>query len=196
MDKMSKEQGGFTLVETLTLVALLGVISVSLYAVMNNISLQNDRMRVSGDLLRDAEFSREFIATAAQRAGFRSQGSAAMTRAQAVNLVSASHIQFCADNLNGTRQLTEFKLSAIENGRYRLQRRIHQNNCAVETGVVWENLTKPVFTSINFSMPNTTPPNLMLKAKFTLTRGRAGSEAEQNLTQSYLLPTYALIGLD
>jgi len=47
MDKMSKEQGGYTLIETLTLVALLGVISVSLYAVMNNISLQNDRMGVS-----------------------------------------------------------------------------------------------------------------------------------------------------
>ena len=45
-------------------------------------------------------------------------------------------------------------------------------------------------------METTTPPSLILKSKFTLSKTVPGSSEVQTITQQHLLPTYALVGLD
>lgn len=189
-------QGGFSLVETLTLVALLGVITSALYTIMNNITTQSERMRVMADLLRQGDRIKNEMMISAQRAGHKKEIGAAMTRSQALNFVTASHVQLCADNISGTRQLTEYRLSTLTDGKGRLEKRISSTACTADADEDWESVTPNMLTAVEFSMDTTTPPSLILKSKFTLSKTVPGSGEVQTLTQQHLLPTYALVGLD
>ncbi len=196
MFKKPEAQDGFSLVEVLALVALLGIVTSALYTIMNNMAAQSERMRVMSDLLRQGERIKSELTISAQRTGHKKEISAAMTRAQAINFVSTTHVQLCADNISGTRQFTEYRLSNLINGKGTLQKRISFSNCTTDTAQIWEDISPAILTALEFSMDTTTPPSLILETKFTLAKNVPATNETKTITQQYLVPTYALVGLD
>ena len=143
MPKPLTSQGGFSLVETMTLVALLGVITTALYTIMNNMTTQSERMRVMADLLRQGDRIKNEMSVSAQRTGHKRETGAAMTRSQAVNFVTSSHVQLCADNISGTRQLTEYRLSTLVDGKGSLEKRVSSTACLADASQSWKASRRP-----------------------------------------------------
>ena len=195
---------GFGLIELLTMIALLGVTSIALYALMNNMNAQSERLRLAAHLTDMTEQAHHFLHIAAQRAGYYRAGQPAITRSQAVRIPAIDHIQFCGENPAGQLILTEFRLSPRPENIFvqhigSLQQRISRTNCVVDTQENWEVLTDNVFSAIEFRMASTippTPPSAMLDVKLKLRQIIPGTDEAVELTRRYLLSLYALIGLN
>lgn len=195
---------GFGLIELLTMIALLGVTSVALYALMNNMNAQSERLRQAAHLTSMTEQAHHFLHIPAQRAGYYSAGQPAITRSQAVRILEIDHIQFCGENPNGQLILTEFRLSPRPDNIFTqqtgaLQQRISNTGCVVDATQDWEVLTDNVFSAIEFRMASTTPPappSAILDVKLKLRQIIPGTDEAVELTRRYLLSLYALIGLN
>lgn len=199
MRPFHKIEGGFSLVEMLTIIAMIGLLTGALYTLMNNMNAQSARMNVAAQLVRGANQMNSQIETAIARAGYRAASAPPMSRAQALRAPSTTHIQICADNFSGNRQLTEFRLGTKENGRAHLQKRVSNTNCTANAARNWENISERVLTEIIFTLPQAasgTPPRQVVQAKYVLQENIAGADETQTLTQHHLLPTYSLIGLE
>jgi len=195
---------GFGLSELLTMIALLGVISVALYALMNNMNAQSERLRTAAHLTNMTEQAHHFLHIPAQRAGYYSAGQPAITRSQAVRILAIDHIQFCGESAGGQRILTEFRLAPRADNIFTqqtgaLQQRINNMGCVVDVTQNWEVLTDNVFAAIEFRMASTippTPPSTMLDVKLKLRQIIPGTDEAVELTRRYLVSLYSLIGLN
>ena len=199
MHTCRKIQGGFSLVEMLTIIAMMGLLTGALYTLMNNMNAQTARMNVAAQLVRGANQINSQIETAIARAGYQAASAPPISRTQALRTPSTTHIQICADNVAGNRQLTEFRLSAKENGRAYLQKRVSNTNCTANAAQNWENISERILTEIIFTLPQTAsgiPPRQVVQAKYVLQENIAGADEIQTLTQHHLLPSYSLIGLE
>lgn len=196
MSSTEKSDGGFSLVEVLTIVAMISVITGSLYALMNNMNTQSERMRVTSELLRSSTETNAQIRVIIGRAGYTAANTPIMTRAQAIRFPTSSHIQICADNIAGTRQLIEFKTGVSIDGVSRLQRRDNNTNCTIDNLSNWSNISDPVFKEMTFSMASTIPASHVVEVTYVLKNKVPGTDEEQELTRQHLIPTYSLIGLN
>ena len=144
---MRRAQSGFTLVELTTTLALIGVISAALMAVMTNLNTQSERMNSQTELLVASKQLFNLIEAWAALAGHK-QATPALPQNKAYEIVSASHIKFCYDLDAATRQQREFRLHDKK-----LQERVENNfGCTVapnETG--WVDMSAPLIRALQFS---------------------------------------------
>ena len=147
---MPRAQSGFTLVELTTTLAIIGVISAALMAVMTNLNTQSERMNSQTELLVSSKQLFELIEPWAALAGHK-QANPSLPENKAYEIVSASHIKFCYDLDAASRQQREFRLRDK-----RLQERVEDNfGCTVapnENG--WVNISEPVIRTLTFSDSN------------------------------------------
>ena len=144
---MPRAQSGFTLVELTTTLAIIGVISSALIAVITNLNTQSERMNSQTELLVSSKQLFDLIEPWAALAGHK-QANPALPENKAYEIVSGSHIKFCYDLDAASRQQREFRLRDK-----RLQERIENNfGCTVapnENG--WVDISEPVIRTLTFS---------------------------------------------
>lgn len=144
---MPRAQSGFTLVELTTTLAIIGVISAALIAVITNLNTQSERMNSQTELLVTSKQLFELIEPWAALAGHK-QGTPPLPESKAYEIVSASHIKFCYDLDAANRQQREFRLRDK-----RLQERVENNfSCTVapnENG--WVDISAPLIRILTFS---------------------------------------------
>ena len=144
---MARSSAGFSLTELTTTLAVIGIISAALIAVMNNLNQQSERMNTQTDLLVAGSQIFKLIEPWAALAGDK-QGAAVLTQADALVITGGSEIRFCYD-LDGTdRVVRQFRVTDK-----RLQTRTKVDAaCTPDSGSDgWENLTEQVISSISFT---------------------------------------------
>ena len=144
---MPRAQSGFTLVELTTTLAIIGVISAALIAVITNLNTQSERMNSQTELLVTSKQLFELIEPWAALAGHK-QANPPLPEKKAYEIVSSSHIKFCYDLDATNRQQREFRLRDK-----RLQERVENNfGCTVapnENG--WVDISAPLIRTLTFS---------------------------------------------
>lgn len=139
-------QDGFSLTELTTTLAIIGIISAALIAVMTNLNTQSERMNSQTELLMASTQIFDQIEPWAALAGHK-ETSDALTAASAVSLTGSTAV-FCFDLNNLTRQRREFRVADK-----RLQTRSESNDgCTPASDALgWENISDQVISSITFS---------------------------------------------
>lgn len=137
---------GFSLTELTTTLAIIGVISAALIAVMTNLNTQSERMNSQTELLMAGSQIFDQIEPWAALAGHK-QKADLLTAASAV-AIGGGNITFCFDTDAATRQRREFRVS-----NKRLQTRTETNDgCAPATDALgWENVSDQLVGQITFS---------------------------------------------
>lgn len=186
-------QGGFSLVELLTVITILGIITTSLFYMANNVNRQIERVNNASALARQAAEMHEAVSLAAARAGFVNQGQAAITRAQAIRLIALDHIAFCGALFQGARQLTEYRvLAASESAVF--QRKISNTGCLSDGAAMWQTIGEAVIDEVEFALPATA--GQIVDMKLSLSKKLVSSTQTGQLSRRYLIPAHALMAAE
>ena len=137
---------GFSLTELTTTLAIIGIISAALIAVMTNLNTQSKRMNSQTELLMASSQIFDQIEPWAALAGHKETADA-LNAASAISLTASTAV-FCFDINSSTRQRREFRVTDK-----RLQTRSENNDgCTPASDALgWENLTDQVISNIDFS---------------------------------------------
>ncbi len=138
---------GFSFTELTTTLAIIGVISAALIAVMNNLNQQSERMNTQTDLLVAGAHVFNLIDPWAALAGDK-QSANALTDADALRITNDTQISFCYDTSTTQRELREFRVYDK-----RLQTRTKTDATCTPDGTDnnWENLTEQVVQDLRFT---------------------------------------------
>lgn len=186
-------QAGFTLTELMTTMAIIGLVSASLVAVMNNLNAQSERMNAQTELLVGGRQVINLIKPWAALAGHELNTpvfSTVTTDTLYPAKISAGgdQVTFCYDIDDGERRQNEFRVR--DN---RLQQRNKDNaGCVVtadENG--WENVSEPIISAITFSAETDHTIDLTLD----LEKQVIGTDEMTSTTMRVRLPLYALLGV-
>jgi prepilin-type N-terminal cleavage/methylation domain-containing protein len=143
----SDARAGFSLTELTTTVAVIGIITAALIAVMNNLNAQSERMNTQTSLLASGAQVFKMVEPWAALAGDL-QSATALPEADALSIPAADQMTICFDSSASQRELRQFRVTDK-----RLQTRTRLNaTCtpdSLDTG--WENLTAQVIESLTFT---------------------------------------------
>lgn len=181
---------GFTLTELMTALAVIGIISTGLYAVMNNLNSQTERMNAQTELLASANNMIGLMRPWVTRAGYQFQ-STALPSGKQYRRVSATQIAMCFDLDTATRRLIEFRSQ-----NKRLQQRITDNNACDDDGGGWTDVSDAFLDAIEFTnVTNGSSENIMVGIKLTLEKIVPGTNEQARTTVSARVPLYSLIAI-
>lgn len=185
---------GFSLIELLTVIVIIGVISTALFSMGNNMNMRVARITVQTLLDEQAVLAHDAIARSATQAGYVSANSLDPTiaRSTAINLVQSNHVQFCGETIDGDRVFTEFRLQSTSEGGV-LQRKVSDTDCVTDSTVEWGNVSEPVFSQITFSLVDSGPEKNILNMSLSLSKNVRGSRDDATLNRDYKVPLIALL---
>lgn len=137
---------GFSLTELTTTLAVIGIISAALIAVMTNLNQQSERMNTQTDLLAAGNQVFSMIEPWAALAGDQ-QNVTALSEADALLISGGSELRLCYDLDTSDREVRQFR---VTDKRLQTRSRIDAN-CTPDSGATgWENLTDQVIGGLTF----------------------------------------------
>ena len=177
---------GFTLTELTTTLAIIGIISAALIAVMNNLNQQSERMNAQTELLVTGNQLFALVEPWASLAGDR-QRNAVLQQSDALVIPQNDQIRFCYDISSADRVVRQFRVTDK-----RLQMRTRTGaGCAPdsnETG--WENISEPLVGDLLFTRASGTPFSLDMRV--TLERIVPGTSESVGVTMRKRFNLYSM----
>lgn len=190
---LHRQDAGFSLTELMTTLAIIGLISGALIAVMNNLNQQSERMNTQADLLLAGRQIYDLVEPWAALAGHK-QKIDALSESNAFEILdSGQRIKFCFDIDNLTRRQIGFRLNDK-----RLQTRSADNtDCSAPASPTdWENVTEQILDNITFSRPLiSSDDSAALDIRLQLERLVPGTNETVNLTMRKRVALFSMVGL-
>ena len=138
---------GFSLTELTTTLAVIGIISAALIAVMTNLNQQSERMNTQTDLLAAGNQVFSMVEPWTALAGDQ-QNTAALAEDDALVITGGSQLRLCYDLDSSDREVRQFR---VTDKRLQTRSRIDAT-CTPDSGAAgWENLTDQVIGSLTFT---------------------------------------------
>ncbi len=138
---------GFSFTELTTTVAIIGIITAALMAVMNNLNTQSERMNTQTSLLASGAQVFKMLEPWSALAGDL-QGVNALPEASALSIPGAGQVNICFDKSASQRELRQFR---VEAKRLQTRTRIDANCTPDSANTGWENLTDQVIGGLTFT---------------------------------------------
>ena len=143
----SDARAGFSLTELTTTVAVIGIITAALIAVMNNLNAQSERMNTQTSLLASGAQVFKMVEPWAALAGDL-QSATALPEADALSIPAADQMTICFDSSASQRELRQFR---VTDKRLQTRTRVDATCTPDSLDTGWENLTEQVIGSLTFT---------------------------------------------
>lgn len=143
----SDARAGFSLTELTTTLAVIGIITAALMAVMNNLNAQSERMNTQTSLLASGAQVFKMVEPWAALAGDL-QSATALLEADALSIPAADQMTICFDSSASQRELRQFR---VADKRLQTRTRVDATCTPDSLDTGWENLTEQVIGSLTFT---------------------------------------------
>ena len=143
----SDARAGFSLTELTTTLAVIGIITAALMAVMNNLNAQSERMNTQTSLLASGAQVFKMVEPWAALAGDL-QSATALLEADALSIPAADQMTICFDSSASQRELRQFR---VTDKRLQTRTRVDATCTPDSLDTGWENLTAQVIESLTFT---------------------------------------------
>lgn len=143
----SDMRAGFSLTELTTTVAVIGIITAALMAVMNNLNAQSERMNTQTSLLASGAQVFKMVEPWAALAGDL-QSATALLEGDALSIPAADQMTICFDSSASQRELRQFR---VTDKRLQTRTRVDATCTPDSLDTGWENLTEQVIGSLTFT---------------------------------------------
>ena len=143
----SDARAGFSLTELTTTVAVIGIITAALMAVMNNLNAQSERMNTQTSLLASGAQVFKMVEPWAALAGDL-QSATALLEADALSIPAADQMTICFDSSASQRELRQFR---VTDKRLQTRTRVDATCTPDSLDTGWENLTEQFIGSLTFT---------------------------------------------
>ena len=143
----SDARAGFSLTELTTTVAVIGIITAALMAVMNNLNAQSERMNTQTSLLASGAQVFKMVEPWAALAGDL-QSATALLEADSLSIPAADQMTICFDSSASQRELRQFR---VTDKRLQTRTRVDATCTPDSLDTGWENLTEQVIGSLTFT---------------------------------------------
>ena len=140
-------RAGFSLTELTTTLAVIGIITAALMAVMNNLNAQSERMNTQTSLLASGAQVFKMVEPWAALAGDL-QSATALLEADALSIPAADQMTICFDSSASQRELRQFR---VTDKRLQTRTRVDATCTPDSLDTGWENLTEQVIGSLTFT---------------------------------------------
>ncbi|MDG1691101.1 MAG: prepilin-type N-terminal cleavage/methylation domain-containing protein [Alphaproteobacteria bacterium] len=143
----SDARAGFSLTELTSTVAVIGIITAALMAVMNNLNAQSERMNTQTSLLASGAQVFKMVEPWAALAGDL-QSATALLEADALSIPAADQMTICFDSSASQRELRQFR---VTDKRLQTRTRVDATCTPDSLDTGWENLTEQFIGSLTFT---------------------------------------------
>jgi prepilin-type N-terminal cleavage/methylation domain-containing protein len=186
MARRSAVTDGFSLTELTTTLAIIGIISAALIAVMNNLNQQSERMNAQTDLLATGNQLFALVEPWAALAGDR-QRDAVLQEAAALVIPADDQVRFCYDMSSADRVVRQFRLT---DKRLQMRTRIGAGCAPTSDEAGWENISDPLIGALQFTRASGSPYSLDMRV--TLERNVPGTAEIVGVTMRKRFNLYSM----